>query len=209
MPRATAEPDTRSVAVAVFAKAPIPGFAKTRLAPVLGADGAAALQARFIERTVGTALAADVGPVTLWCAPDCSHPAFRRIAARSPVGLVPQPDGDLGIRMAAVFAAAAGPTLLVGTDCPVLTPEHLRACAAALTRADAVFLPVEDGGYVLVGLGRPAPGLFDDMTWSTPCVMAQTRTRLRRMQLSWAEPELLWDVDDEADLTRCRTLGLL
>ena len=58
------------VAVAILAKAPLPGLAKTRLAPALGADGAAALQARLIERAAETARAANVGPVTLWAAPD-------------------------------------------------------------------------------------------------------------------------------------------
>ncbi len=195
------------VGIAVFAKAPVPGYAKTRLIPALGAEGAAALQGRFIARTVATALAAGLGPVTLWCAPDCADPAFT--ALRSTVALRRQAEADLGSRMAAAFEAAPAPLLLVGTDCPVLTADHLRSCAAALRDHDAVFLPVEDGGYVLVGLRRPVPGIFTGMTWSTPTVMAETRARLRGLGLSWTEPATLWDVDEIDDLDRCRALGLL
>src|SRR5215471_20947336 len=115
------------VAVAILAKAPLPGLAKTRLAPALGADGAAALQARLIERAVETARAADIGPVTLWAAPDQDHPAFQTLAALFGVKLAPQPDGDLGARMLAAIAAAGGPVLVIGTDCAALAPDHLRA----------------------------------------------------------------------------------
>ena len=65
------------ISIAVLAKAPIAGLAKTRLIPALGPDGAAALQARLIQRTVATALAAATGPVTLWCALDAAHPMGR------------------------------------------------------------------------------------------------------------------------------------
>ena len=91
------------VAVAVLAKAPIPGFAKTRLIPVLGAGGAAMLQGRLIERAVETACAAAVGPVSLWAAPDETHPAFQSISARLAITLARQADGDLGARMLAAI----------------------------------------------------------------------------------------------------------
>jgi glycosyltransferase A (GT-A) superfamily protein (DUF2064 family) len=62
------------VAVAILAKAPVPGFAKTRLIPVLGAEGAALLQSRLIERVADTAARAKLGPVSLWAAPDARDP---------------------------------------------------------------------------------------------------------------------------------------
>ena len=76
--------------IAILAKAPIAGLAKTRLIPALGAAGAARLQATLTERTVQTALAAGLGPVTLWCMPDCTDPAFEDLAARSGVDMRPQ-----------------------------------------------------------------------------------------------------------------------
>jgi len=197
------------VAIAILAKAPRPGFAKTRLAPVLGADGAANLQARFIERTVTTAQTAAIGPVTLWVTPDRHHPAFQTIAALLGVTLAEQPDGDLGDRMLAAIAAANGPVIVIGTDCPALTPEHLRAAARALADGvDVVIVPVDDGGYGLIGMQRPEPALFAGMAWSTSSVMAETRRRLTRLGLSWREPAHLWDVDEPADLERLTRAGL-
>jgi uncharacterized protein len=205
MSRAGAEP----VAVAILAKAPLPGFAKSRLAPALGAARAAALQARLIERAVATAHAANVGPVTLWATPDRDHPAFQTLAALFGVALARQPEGDLGLRMQAALEAAHGPALVIGTDCPALEPDHLRAAAAALAGGvDAVVVPVEDGGYALIGLREAEPRLFADMPWSTAAVMAETRRRLTRLGLSWREPARLWDVDLPEDLRRLEREGL-
>jgi rSAM/selenodomain-associated transferase 1 len=204
MSRANPEP----VAIAILAKAPLPGLAKTRLAPALGANGAAALQARMIERAVETARLADVGPVTLWAAPDQDHPAFQTLAALFGVTLARQPDGDLGVRMLAALTAARGAAIVIGTDCPALQPAHLRAAAEALAGVDSVVVPVEDGGYALIGMREPQPGLFADMPWSTAGVMAETRRRLTHLSLSWREPARLWDVDLPEDVERLKREGL-
>src|SRR5258708_29255347 len=98
------------VSVAILAKAPVPGFAKTRLIPAIGAHAAAVLQERLTEQTVATAIAAGSGPVTLWCAPDPSHPSFMELARRTAIKLSRQPEGDLGARMVAAFS---GPTLVI------------------------------------------------------------------------------------------------
>jgi glycosyltransferase A (GT-A) superfamily protein (DUF2064 family) len=111
--------------------------------------------------------------------------------------------------MLAAIAAANGPALVMGTDCPALTPDHLRAAARALDDGvDVVIVPVEDGGYAVIGMRRPQPALFADMTWSTATVMAETRRRLTRLGLSWREPARLWDIDEPADLERLARAGL-
>jgi rSAM/selenodomain-associated transferase 1 len=209
MSPASPEPVAVAISVAILAKAPLPGFSKTRLAPALGADGAARLQARLIERAVETARAANIGPITLWAAPDQDHPAFQTLAALFGVALARQPDGDLGLRMLAALEAARGPAIVIGTDCPALQPAHLRAAAAALAGGvDAVVVPVEDGGYALIGMREPEPALFADMPWSTDGVMAETRRRLTRLSLSWREPARLWDVDLPEDVERLKREGL-
>lgn len=183
----------------------MPGFAKTRLIAALGPEGAAALQARLTERALVTSIAARIGPVTLWCAPDHTHPAFQDLAARHDVKLACQPDGDLGARMLAALTETARPALVIGTDCPALTPGHLREAAQVLHGdRDVVFIPVEDGGYALIGTRQPFPALFHGMTWSTPSVMAETRDRLTDNGLTWRELEMLWDVDRPEDLDRLR-----
>jgi len=198
-----------TIAIAVLAKAPLPGFAKTRLIPALGAEGAALLQARLVEHSVATACAARIGPVTLWGAPDESHPLFQAIGARCGVALARQGGGDLGERMLAAVAAADMPVLVIGTDCPALTADHLRMAADILrSGADAAIIPAEDGGYALIGLRAPAPTLFSEMHWSVPSVMEETRRRLRDLGMTWQEPVTLWDLDLPEDIERLRQIGL-
>ncbi len=200
----------RGVQVAVLAKAPLAGFAKTRLIPALGAPGAARLQRRLTRGAVRCALDARVGSVTLWCAPHTQLRFFRAVHKTTGVQCVAQPSGDLGERMHTAFRlhCAQGPLLLIGTDCPVLCPVHLRKAAQALIDGDdAVFYPAEDGGYVLVGLRRPQPALFDAMTWSTADVMSRTRARAREQGLQVREFETLWDVDVPDDLSRLDALN--
>ena len=203
--------------ILVFARAPVAGKAKTRLIPLLGTAGAAALHARLIEHALATARAARPCALQLWCTPDTLHPFLQAAAARHHATLHVQHGADLGARMAHAFAAtlnAASDTtvypLCIGADCPALTTQHLHAAAAALQAgADAVFAPAEDGGYALVGLARHEPRLFAGIDWGGPEVMAQTRARLRSLGLRWQELETLWDVDRPADYNRLQASGLL
>lgn len=199
-------PGTASAAVVILAKAPVPGLAKTRLAPALGLAGAARAQRRFALQTLQCARAAALGPVALWCAPDVRHRFFRAVATQVDAVLA-QPDGDLAQRMGAAFvhhfAQTPGlPLLLVGTDCPALTPGHLQAAARTLQSHDVVIIPAEDGGYVLIGMRRWVPQALQNIAWSTDQVLAQTRAQLQACGSSWQELPTLWDVDEPADWAR-------
>jgi len=189
----------RPSGIAVLAKAPVPGFVKTRLIPTIGAHAAAVLQERLTERAVQTAIAADIGPVTLWCTPDVSHGSFRDLAARFPIRLAQQPEGDLGARMVAALQKGG---VLIGSDCAAFTAEHLREAAGALNEADVVVTPAEDGGYVLIGMRAPQPELFAGLAWGAPSVLAETRKRIAALNLRAVELAVLWDVDTEEDLAR-------
>jgi uncharacterized protein len=189
--------------IIVMAKAPKAGFAKTRLIPALGAQGAAALAECLLERTIGHALGAKLGPVDLCCAPDTSHPALARHAHWPGMALSSQGGGDLGARMARAFdrrLAHTGRALMIGTDAPALDALMLGRAAAALDAADAVFIPALDGGYALIGLRRAAPTLFSGMAWSTARVMAETRVRLAAAGIRHVELPPIADVDEPADL---------
>lgn len=193
--------------IAVFAKAPQAGAAKTRLIPALGAAGAARLQRRLTLKALRLANHFCTGRMALWCSPDTHHHFFRALHTRFGLKLYRQSGTHLGSRMSNAFAAHDGPLLLIGSDCPAMESGHLLAAAAALSDGrDAVFIPAEDGGYVLVGLQRPQPRLFEDIDWGSESVMAQTRQRLNELGLRWAEPATLWDVDHPSDLARLATL---
>jgi rSAM/selenodomain-associated transferase 2/rSAM/selenodomain-associated transferase 1 len=200
-------PAPSPAAVAVMAKAPQAGFAKTRLIPLLGAAGAARAQRRFTLNTLHTANSFAPVATTLWCTPHTQHRFFRAVHKTTGVDCQLQSDGDLGHKMQAIVAqhfaqSAAAPLLIMGTDCPILSPGHLHQAAAALVTHDVVLIPAEDGGYVLIGLRRSVPEVFERITWSTAQVMQQTREQLRLAGATWHELSTLWDIDEPADWQR-------
>jgi rSAM/selenodomain-associated transferase 1 len=202
---------SRAPALLVFAKAPLAGAVKTRLAAAIGAERAAAVYRALLETTLACAAAARaagiVDRIELWCTPDADHPHLRSLAERHAASRHRQPDGDLGLRMRAAFADAlprVSSVLLVGTDCPALQPGHIAAAATALATHDAVVVPAEDGGYVLVGARRPLP--FANVRWSTPHALADTLAGFAQAGLACARLAPLWDVDDAADLARWEDL---
>jgi hypothetical protein len=190
--------------VLVFAKAPIPGKVKTRLASSLGLLRAAALHKSLALHCLETAVASAVGPVELWCAPSVEHPFFEECSRQFRVKCVQQADGDVGRRMAHAFEEAlrdASYVLLMGTDCPSLTASDLiEGCSLLKRGSDAVLSPAADGGYVLIGLRRYAPELFTGISWGTESVMDETRMRLRELRWQWHELPTRWDVDRPEDM---------
>lgn len=197
--------------IAVFAKAPVAGRVKTRLAARLGEEGAARLAAALARHAVATAAGSRIGTVELWCSPDASHPFFLECASRFRVKLREQRGADLGERMDCAVRealAARSPVIVIGADCPALDARVLKRAAAALAHHDAVFVPAEDGGYVLVGMSRPVAGIFDSIEWGGAGVMQQTRERMVRARARWQELDPLWDVDRPEDYARMRREGL-
>jgi len=188
----------------VFAKAPQAGFAKTRLIPALGAEGAAALARQMLSHTLEQALAAGAQAVELCMSPAPSDPAWKSVALPDAVERSYQGEGDLGARMGRAMERALaqqqGPVLLMGTDCPALSAAHIAEAGRQLEQHDAVLVPVTDGGYVLIGLKAPCPEVFTGMVWSTQGVAAETLRRLAALGLRvWLGPTL-HDMDEAADL---------
>ncbi len=200
-------PDVQPPALLVFAREPIAGQVKTRLAAALGNEAAATVYRELIDATFAYAVAARtqriVGAIELWCTPDPGSPFFVELASRFGASRHAQDEGNLGDRMSAALVdafARARAALLIGTDCPTLGVAGLAGAAAALGRADVVLGPAEDGGFVLVG--ARAPIRFDGVRWSTGYTLTDTRDSLRRAGVRWVELPVCWDVDEPADLAR-------
>lgn len=192
-----------NVRIVIIAKAPIAGFAKTRLIPSLGVDGAAQLAKRMLLHTVQTALASNLGPVEICATPDPSNPAWQSLCLPTELIWSAQGDGDLGQRMARAAKRTINKgeaVLLIGTDCPAIDISTLRSAADALQHHNAALVPTFDGGYALLALKRYDAALFEHMTWSTSTVAQETLKRI--LQLGWQANMLptLHDVDEAADL---------
>lgn len=215
-----------SLHIAVFAKAPVAGSAKTRLIPLLGGEGAAAAQRVMTLRALSTACTEAPGQVSLWTAGADDHPFFIECRDRYDLDLHPQCKGDLGKRMPDCLLTLLNKhrtVLLIGTDCPALSAADLHAAAQALRQGRRmVFIPAEDGGYVLVGASadgdpqardRALLQAFREIDWGTSQVMGQTRDRLLESGWQsghdWQELPALWDVDMPEDYKRAQREKLL
>lgn len=190
-------------ALILFARAPQPGRVKTRLAASVGEVEAARLYAVLLGRSLRL-LANWPGPRVLACADAASRDYFcdQPLALGAERRLQAGP--DLGARMATALddaLQAAPQALLMGSDLLDVEQDDLRCAANWLAGGvDAVLGPVADGGYWLIGLRRPQPGLFADMRWSTPAVLQDTRARALASGLSWRELPCRRDLDEAADM---------
>ena len=182
--------------IIVFARAPVLGQAKTRLAARLGEWRAARLHCWMIARAIATAR--EVGRVELHGTR--RHSFFRRLNVKFRL----QRGRDLGERMHRALARSARPAILIGSDCPALSARDLQRALRSLRGGyDAVLAPAEDGGYALVGVRR-AIDLFTGIDWGTSRVYEQTRRKLSGYR--WRAQRTVWDVDRPEDLERLRAL---
>ncbi len=192
-------------AVALFAKAPRVGQVKTRLAAAIGAAAATALYRR-IGLEVARAVASEF-PLTVWFHPDGAEQEMRAWLGDHPYRL--QRGGDLGSRLLAAFdahfEAGDAPVVAIGADCPGVDAALIREAEAQLRSADVVIGPSEDGGYYLLGLKEPHPGVFMDVPWSSADVLRVTAKRCCEHHLSVGLLRTLRDLDTVQDL---EALGL-
>ena len=189
--------------IIIFAKAPQPGFAKTRLISALGAERAAELARQMLFNTLHEAIAAEIGTVELCVTPAIHHPAWRGIQLPAGIEISDQGEGDLGARLALASERAlvnAEQILLIGTDCVEMSGGLLREAAQALQEHDAVIHCTADGGYALLGLQRFSPFLFSDIPWSTDAVADTTIARIGQLGRSVHIGQMLHDVDEPQDL---------
>jgi uncharacterized protein len=185
----------------MFAKQPVAGRVKTRLTPPLHPRQACSLYRIALQESV---LRFAGGPAPLVLCGAGRQAWFARVFPDLP--LLPQGRGDLGARLArgtaALFAAGGGPVAVVGSDSPDLPLALIDAAFAALTSADVAAIACRDGGYALLAMRQPAPGLFAGMPWSTAELLAATRRRAAALGLRLVTVGDWDDLDDLAALGR-------
>ena len=195
-------------ALAVMARAPSPGRVKTRLCPPLDPEQAA----EFYECVLRDVLA-ELAPSARWdtwvAYAERSRDYFQQLPEHD-VALLPQRGASLGERMHAVFVdlchAGYRQVILVGSDIPTLRASSVSKACEVLDRdrCDLVLGPADDGGYYLIGLGRPEARLFGDIAWSTASVLEDTLARARQLELRVRIVADTYDVDVADDLERLR-----
>lgn len=194
-----------SPAIAVFAKSPVPGRAKTRLIPLLGPCGAAAVQAALILDTT-TKVNKLSRHASRWLFVSGRHvPEFKdaRQWIRSS-----QRGRELGARLEAAFRKLLRfhcAAVVVGTDSPLLSARLLRQALLELAICDAVIGPCPDGGFYLIGLRRQVSDLFRGVRLSSRHAYRDTLRGLLRRGLSCAVLPAVPDIDRPRDLRELTT----
>jgi rSAM/selenodomain-associated transferase 1 len=197
-------------ALAVIAKEPVAGLAKTRLVPALGEEGAARAAAAMLADTLATVRSVGADP-WLCFTPAGARERLRRLAPG--FRLLAQAPGDLGDRLAAcladLLAAGADRVAIVGADTPHVPIASYRRAFALLEQNDVVLGPAIDGGYYLVAAKTARPGLFVGIPMGTDMVLSETLARATRDGLVVALLPPLRDLDRVEDLAAALTAGEL
>ena len=190
----------------VFTRAPVPGQTKTRLIPLLGAQGAAEFHQTVLQSTLAEVNTSDFGNVEIWCATEGDHPFLKQCGLDYSCAIKIQQGNDLGERMHhATETALAGNAfvVIIGSDCPAITTEVLNQSYQHLFNGkDAVLGPAKDGGYYLIGLKKQNSLIFQDVTWGEANVAERTRQNFADLGLDYVELEELSDIDTPDDYQR-------
>jgi len=190
--------------IIVFSKAPIAGEVKTRMIPKLGAAGASELHHRLLQHTLQMCHQADIATIDLYCSPNTEHPIFQQLQQQYALNLHPQQGENLGQRMYHAMAMAlqtSSRIILIGSDCPWLTAEHLQTAFDALNSPiQLAIAPAVDGGYVLIAANAICPEIFQNIQWSTSRVYPQTQDAIKHIGWQYNELTTLYDLDTADDL---------
>jgi uncharacterized protein len=187
-------------ALIVFVKAPRPGAVKTRLAAAIGPEAACFAYQRLVRCVLGKLSC--LPSIQLYISPpDCAVEIQAMAGERWEIHS--QDEGDLGARMHGAFVRAFAqrwkPVVIIGSDCPDIEPADVMEAWQRLSSHDVVIGPARDGGYWLIGLREPQPGLFHGMSWSTSKVMEETIQRAASLGLSVHRLRELSDIDTHED----------
>ena len=192
--------------ILLFAKAPVEGSVNTRLIPDIGVQAATKLQFDLLHHRLTMLTQANLSTVQLMCAPDVQHECFVQCKQQYPITLIQQDGDDLGERLVNGTRNALQQykyCIVIGTDAPALDENIINQAIEILkAESDVVFVPAEDGGYVLVGLQHPADFLFQQISWGSDEVMQQSRNKLDIHNVSYQELAPCWDIDRVEDYQR-------
>jgi rSAM/selenodomain-associated transferase 1 len=192
-------------ALLVFLKYPTPGAVKTRLGPELTPEQAADFYRALAEDVLQINSRSTRYQTIVCFAPAGAHEQVRSWLGRE-VALQEQCGDDLGARQFdALRRALQGgfrKAVLIGTDCPTITPADVEAAFDALEESDVVIGPAEDGGYYLIGSRRPLRSIFEGISWSTEKVLGETTARIEKAGLGLRLLGAKSDIDSYEDLER-------
>ena len=192
--------------ILLFAKAPVENQVNTRLIPDIGVQAATKLQDDLIQQRLTMLAQENLSAVILMCLPDTQDEYFLQCEQKYPVTLHQQSGTDLGMRMLSGVKHALKNykyCIVIGTDAPALDASIIEQAIDVLhTKYEVVFVPAEDGGYVLLGMQKTCDFLFQDINWGSAEVMMQSTNKLKKNNTPYKELATCWDIDRLEDYRR-------
>lgn len=191
--------------ILIFAKAPIPGQVKTRLTPAITPTQAAKLHEQLFHHTLNTVQQTQLAPIEIWTALEHTHPMFQTYQQQN-IPIHQQQGKTLGERLNHATQQTlknSKKVIVIGSDCAILTKHYIQQAIIKLTtKNDCIIGPAEDGGYVLIGLQKHHPEIFNNINWGTNTVLKQTQQQLNKIKWSHQLLPTLWDIDRIEDVKR-------
>lgn len=186
-------------ALIIFARNPVRGKVKTRLAATMGDDIALSIYQSLLEHTVQITQQLDCDRYVFYADGISLNDIWQ-----DDIYLKKSQEGkDLGQRMlhafSILFQQGYQKIIIIGTDCFELSSSILWDAFTALDHNEAVIGPSVDGGYYLLGMRQFFPFLFEDKAWSTDIVYDSTIQQLKLHQINYYTLPTLNDIDTEED----------
>ncbi|MDC3408364.1 TIGR04282 family arsenosugar biosynthesis glycosyltransferase [Burkholderiales bacterium] len=192
--------------IQVFTRTPTEGMVKTRLIPTLGAQKSAKLHQRMTAHAINISKLMSVD-IEIYVTPNATHQFFSCFKADGK--LKTQIGESLDDRMSDALESGLEryqKVLLIGCDCPIIDTAIMHEAFYQLEQFENIFIPVEDGGFSLIGTTKFSNTIFENVIWGSDVVMKQIRVNLKKYNYSWNELDTLWDVDDIHDYYRLSAL---
>lgn len=187
----------------IFTRSPIIGKTKTRLIPLLGAQGAAKFHKITLRKMLINAIASNYKNIEIWYDGEHEHPFLKKCSLDFNSTLHIQRGKDLGERMHYATQTALKKNkfvTLIGSDCPALTTDILNQAHTHLSQGTHITLgPTQDGGYYLIGMHHANSAIFQDINWGEDTVATQTRKNFIKVGIEYIELEILADIDTPKD----------
>lgn len=187
-----------------FAKAPVLGKVKTRLSSALDEEQRNDLHCAMTAWTCEQLSQVPNTTLELWVDGDCSLAFFQHLAQQHCCKLKEQQGVDLGARMNTACQQALQQyqqVVITGSDCPFITPDTVEYAIKGLTEHDFVFVPADDGGYVLLAMRVYESSVFENIAWGSDSVLEASLSQIKKKQLQYSLLPSLPDIDRPQDLS--------
>ncbi|MGI1677402.1 MAG: TIGR04282 family arsenosugar biosynthesis glycosyltransferase [Cellvibrionaceae bacterium] len=213
----------KTTTIILFAKSPEGDGVKTRLSPALSVEKRLELHKAMLQWSFQQAMLSKADKVIVAIDGNHNNIFFENLFDQTKNNIQPinfdfrsfnkkkysfikQHEGDLGHKMLLAVndelkaSLSDKAVILIGSDCPFITPEYIDAAMLALDESPFVVGPASDGGYVLLGMKETLPSIFIDIPWGTEEVLKKTCDVLLSEEKAYETLKMLDDIDRPEDI---------